>query len=339
MKLAGPLRAAIRRVSAPYAILILMVAVLAVLPAVSHYSVTATNVYDVLQNFASLGLVALALGTTMIAGEFDLSVTSMYLLGAMVAVLTGAPSPVAGVLLALAVALGVGLIQGGVIAGLRLNSMPVTLGGYLILLGTTYILGHNQTVTYANYSVGLRLDQPILSIFSIRSFVSIGIFAVAALVMAYTRVGRDIHAIGGDRRASRIAGVRVARVVIGVFVASALMTALAGALLGYSLSTASPTIAVNQLTFAATAALLGGVSLAGGRGSPLGIAAGVLTLSIIQELLGILGAASYVQSLVTGGVLVAVASVQGLPAALARMRSLTAWRRPAAPPSSTAADA
>jgi ribose/xylose/arabinose/galactoside ABC-type transport system permease subunit len=122
--------------------------------------------------------------------------------------------------------------------------------------------------------------------------------------------------------------VSVARVLIGVFGASALMTALAGALLGYSLSTASPTIAVNQLIFAATAALLGGVSLAGGRGTPLGIAAGVLTLSIIQELLGIVAAASYVQSLVTGGVLFAVASVQGLPAAIARTRALTAWRHP-----------
>jgi ribose/xylose/arabinose/galactoside ABC-type transport system permease subunit len=338
MTRAGALRGAARRLSMPYATLALMVAVMAVLPAVSHYAVTTTNVYDILQNFASLGMVALALGLTMIAGEFDLSVTSMYLLGGMVAVLTGTSSPVAGVLLALVVALAAGLIQGGIIAGLRLNSMPVTLGGYLILLGTTYILGHNQTVTYANYTVGLRLDQQILSIFSIRSFVSIGIFAVAAAVMAYTRVGRDIHAVGGDRRASRIAGVRVTRVLIGVFAASALMTALAGALLGYSLSTASPTIAVNQLTFAATAALLGGVSLAGGRGSPVGIAAGVLSLSIIQELLGIVAAASYVQSLVTGGLLVAVASSQGLPAALERLRARTAWRHPQtlSPPSTAA---
>jgi len=288
------------------------VAVMALLPAVSHYAVTTTNVYDILQNFASLGMVALALGLTMIAGEFDLSVTSMYLLGGMVAVLTGTSSPVAGVLLALVVALAAGLIQGGIIAGLRLNSMPVTLGGYLILLGTTYILGHNQTVTYANYTVGLRLDQQILSIFSIRSFVSIGIFAVAAAVMAYTRVGRDIHAVGGDRRASRIAGVRVERILLVVLMLSALGAALAGSLHSYSLSSAQPDLGFNPLIFATIAALLGGVKLTGGRGSPLGIAAGVLSLAILQEMLSALAAPQYTGDLVTG-VLLLIATIIAAP--------------------------
>ena len=297
----------VRRDLAPVAILALMVAAMALIPAVSSYQVRVNNIYDVFQNFASLGLVALALGTTIIAGEFDLSVTSMYLLGGMVAVLTGASSPVAGVFCALAVAVAAGAIQGGLVAGLRLNSMPVTLGGYLILLGITYIIGNDKTVTYANYSVGLRLDQPILSVFSIRSLVALGIFVLAAVILDFTRLGRDVRAVGGDRRASRIAGVRVARILVGVFVAAALMTSLSGAMLGYSLATASPTIALDQLTFAATAALLGGVALTGGRGSPLGIAAGVLALSILQELLGIVAAATYVQNLVTGALLVVVA--------------------------------
>ena len=319
----------VRRDLAPVAILALMVAAMALIPAVSSYQVRVNNIYDVFQNFASLGLVALALGTTIIAGEFDLSVTSMYLLGGMVAVLTGASSPVAGVFCALAVAVAAGAIQGGLVAGLRLNSMPVTLGGYLILLGITYIIGNDRTVTYSNYSVGLQLDQPILTIFSIRSIVSLGIFALVALAMATTRIGRDVRAVGGDRRASRTAGVPVGRILVGVFVAAALMTSLSGSLLGYSLATASPTIALDQLTFAATAALLGGVSLAGGRGSPAGIAAGVLALSILQELLGIVAAATYVQSLVTGGLLIAVARSTGLRGFGPWLRSTASLRPPA----------
>ena len=119
--------------------------------------------------------------------------------------------------------------------------MPVTLGGYLVVLGITYILGHNKSVMYDNYTVGLRLDKPILQIFSIRSLVALGIFVVAALVLRYLRVGRDLRAIGGDRRAARVAGVSVDRLLIGVFVVSALGAALPGALLSYSLATASPT--------------------------------------------------------------------------------------------------
>jgi ribose transport system permease protein len=295
---------------APYAILALMVAALALVPVLTEYTVRTANVYDIFQNFASYGLVALALGITIIAGEFDLSVSSMYLLGGMVAVLTGDGSPTVGILVALGTAVIVGVAQGGLIAGFRLNSMPVTLGGYLVVLGTTYILGHGKSVIYEDYNVGLRLDKPILQNFSIRSLIAIGIFAVTIVALRYLRVGRDIRAIGGDRRAARVAGVSVDRLLVGVFVMSALGAALAGALLSYSLATASPTnIGVDVLTFSATAALLGGVRLSGGKGGAIGIAAGVLSLSVLQEILAILRSPDYVSSLITGGLLVAVTIV------------------------------
>ena len=110
-----------------------------------------------------------------------------------------------GILVALGTAVIVGVAQGGLIAGFRLNSMPVTLGGYLVVLGTTYILGHGKSVIYEDYNVGLRLDKPILQIFSIRSLVAICIFVVTIVALRYLRVGRDIRAIGGDlaRRESR----------------------------------------------------------------------------------------------------------------------------------------
>lgn len=291
----------------PYAILAVMLITLALLPVLTSYTVRTANAYDVFQNFASYGLVALALGITIMAGEFDLSVSSMYLLGGMVAVLTGNGSPVVGVLAALGTAVIVGCIQGSLISYFRLNSMPVTLGGYLVVLGITYILGHSKSVTYANYNVGLRIDRPIAQVFSIRSLIALGIFVLTALVLRYVRVGRDIRAIGGDRRAARVAGVPVNRLLIGVFTMSALGAALPGALLSYSLATASPTnIGFDVLTFSATAALLGGVSLSGGRGSPVGIAAGVLSLSVLEEILSIVRSPDYVSSLITGGLLVVV---------------------------------
>ena len=295
---------------APFGILAVMILALALLPTVTDYTVRTANVYDIGQNFASYGLVALALGITIIAGEFDLSVSSMYLLGGMVAVLTGVGSPVVGVLAGLGAAVLVGLVQGTLIAWFRLNSMPVTLGGYLVVLGITYVLGHSKSVLYENYSVGLRLDKPVAQIFSIRSLVSLGIFVIAAIALRYVRVGRDIRAIGGDRRAARVAGVSVDRLLVGVFVLSALGAALPGALLSYSLATASPTnIGFDVLTFSATAALIGGVSLSGGKGGAVGIAAGVLSLSVLQEILSIMRAPDYVSSLITGGLLVAVTVV------------------------------
>jgi ribose/xylose/arabinose/galactoside ABC-type transport system permease subunit len=294
----------------PFGILATAIVILALLPLLGGYSIDTGNVYDIFQNFASYGLVALALGVTIIAGEFDLSVSSMYLLGGMVAVLTGTHSPILGIAAAIGVAIVVGAIQGSLIARFRLNSMPVTLGGYLTVLGVTYLLGNGNSVAYSNYNVGIQLDNPVLTIFSIHSLVSIGAFVLAALVLRYLRVGRDIRAIGGDRRSARTAGVRVDRLLVGVFVLSAIGAALPGALLSYSLATASPTnISFDVLTFSATAALLGGVSLSGGRGSVVGIAAGVLSLSVLQEILAIVNSPDYVQSLITGGLLLLVTIV------------------------------
>jgi ribose/xylose/arabinose/galactoside ABC-type transport system permease subunit len=99
-------------------------------------------------------------------------------------------------------------------------------------------------------------------------------------------------------------GVEVDRVLIGVFVVSALCSALGGILLAYSFATALSNPGLFPLQFAVTAAIIGGVSLAGGVGSALGIAAGALTLSLLQELFSLLAAPTYLSSLITGILLV-----------------------------------
>ena len=279
---------------------------LALLPLVSHATVTYLNVYDVLQTFADYGLLALAVGLSMIVGEYDLSTASMYGLAGMVAVLAGGGTPAYGILAALALGLGAGLIQGSIITRLRLAAVPVTLGGFIVYLGITYVIGHNNDVSYNRITVGLRLDQPIAWIFSIRSLITVAGFLLAAVVFHLTRMGPDIRATGGDRRASRISGVRVDRILVGIFAASGLGAAAAGSLHAYSLSSAEPDLGFGPLIFATIAALIGGVKLAGGQGSPLGIAAGVLSLAILQEILAAVAAPQYTGDLVTGVLLLFV---------------------------------
>ena len=301
-----PLVDALKRDLLPLTVLVVAAVSLALLPQVSGATITYLNVYDVLQRFADYGLLALAVGLCMIIGEYDLSTASMYGLAGMVAVLTGAGTPAWGIAAALAVGIGGGLVQGAIVTRLRLPAVPVTLGGFIVYLGITYVISHNNDVTYDRISVGLRLDQPIAWVFSIRSLITIGGFLVAAAVFHLTRVGPDIRATGGDRRASRIAGVRVDRVLLGVLAASGLCAAAAGSLHGYSLSSAQPDLGFNPLIFATIAALVGGVKLAGGRGSPLGIAAGVLSLAILEEILAAVAAPQYTGDLVTGVLLLFV---------------------------------
>lgn len=312
----------------PFAVLALFALAMVALPLYSDMEATSFNVYNTLQSFAALGLLALAVGLTVMAGEFDLSTVGMYGLGGMLAVQTGVGSPLLGVLVALGAGAVVGAVQGGLVARLGISSVPVTLGGYIALIGLTSVISGGESVAYDNLGAGVWLDQVVATFFSPRSLITLGVFALVAATLRWTRIGRDLRAVGGDRRASRAAGVRTERVLVGVFVASGCLSALGGALLSYSVATATPDPGVTPLIFAVTAALLGGVTLAGGRGAPLGIAAGAISLSLLQELFAILAAPDYVAKLVLGGllILVVVADAPDLRRQLTAVRARLAQR-------------
>ena len=317
---------ALLRSSMPVWVLAVMVIALLALPLYSDNAATTFNVYNSLQSFASVGLLALAVGLSMLAGEFDLSTIGMYGLGGMLAVKFGVESPVLGVLVAIGAGVLVGLLQGTIIARLGISSVPVTLGGYIALLGLTNVVSGGDSVAYDNLGAGVWLEQQIGQFFSPRSLIAIGAFLFVAALLYWTRIGRDLRAVGGDRRSARAAGVRTDLVLVLTFVASASIAALGGALLSYSIASAKPDPGTLPLVFAVTAVLLGGVTLAGGRGPILGIAAGAISLSLLQELFAIQATPAYVSQLVLGGLLVLVVAFDSpdlkkrLVAARARMK-------------------
>ncbi len=269
----------------------------ALVPTYTDSSLTSYDVYSTLQIFARLGLIALALGLTMIAGEFDLSVVGTYALGGMLTVQLGQEHVAYGVLAAVGAGAAIGLAQGGIIAGLKLPSMPVTLATYIALLGLTNALSGGLTKSYTNVDVTLWVDQTVLTFFSPRSLITLGLFLLAAVVLGGTRWGRELRAIGGDRRASRVAGVGVDRLIVGTFVASGALSALGGSLLSLSLGSANPDPGVQPLILAAAAALLGGVSLAGGRGSALGLLGGIAAVALLAEVATVAALPGYVTQL------------------------------------------
>ena len=177
----------------------------------------------------------------------------------------------------------------------------------LTATGTAYVLTGNRAVSSDHVELALAIDEPMASLFSIRSLIALGIFAVAGIVFSFTRLGRDLIALGSDRRASIMTGVSVDRLVIGSFVFCAMAAALGGTLLSMSLASASPSGLSDVLVPAAAAAILGGVSLAGGTGTPLGIAAGVLTLTVLRSGLNAIAAPPFAHDLATGLILLAVA--------------------------------
>jgi ribose/xylose/arabinose/galactoside ABC-type transport system permease subunit len=306
----------------PFTIMACAILVLALMDRGTGYFFSVGTVFSVMQLFATFGLVALGLGLSLLVREFDLSVAGIVGLAGCIAVMTGATYPWLGVLLGVGAGVLSGTVQGLIMTRLNLSSVGVTLGGLLTLQGMTYVLTENKTIGYPNIQVALGLNAPILHLFSVRSAVALAVFVLAALVMTYTHIGRDVIATGSDRRASRIAGLNTDRVIIGVFAASGASAALAGVLLSYSLSAASPVALSDVLAPAAAAAIVGGVSVVGGRGTPLGIAAGVLTLCILRSGLSAIGVQPHVHDIVTGLILIAIAVLD----APDLMRRVTTWR-------------
>ena len=281
---------------------------------------TAFSTFEI---FATTGPVALGLGLTMMIREFDLSVIGMFSMAGCIAVITGADSPWIGLALALAAGLAGGLAQGFIIVRLRLGSVGVTLGGLLVFNGIAAVLTENRSLPYDNMQLALALKAPLAGVLSIRSVVALAIFAIAAAVMAVTRVGRDVIAIGSDRRAAMIAGVDVDGLMIGIFAFSGVCAALSGALLSYSLASASVTAVSVIIVPAAAAAILGGVSLSGGTGRPLGIGVGVLVLAVLNTGFNAVGAPPYVNDLAMGAILLTVAVLDG--PYLIRLAGLRRW--------------
>jgi ribose/xylose/arabinose/galactoside ABC-type transport system permease subunit len=295
----------------PFAVLAACIVLLALADGSGGRFLSAATAYSALQTFATISLVTLGLGLTMMIREFDLSVVGVYGMAGCIAVLTGTHDPWLGLGLALAIGLIAGAAQGFIIVRLHLSSVGVTLGGLLICVGVAFVLTESRSLPYENLPVALQLNERFAEVFSIRSIVAIAIFAALAAIFAWTRLGRDIIAIGSDRRAAQTTGVDVDGLIIGVFAFSGLCAALSGVLLSYSLASASPAGLSDVIAPAAAGAILGGVSLGGGTGRPLGIAAGALTLAVLRAGLNAVGAPPFVNDITMGAVLLVVAFLDG----------------------------
>ena len=310
----------------PAVALVATVVLFGITAAVTGRSISPFDGFNALQGVAQLGLLALPLGLTMIAGEFDLSVVGVSALGGMLAVQTGQQNPVLGVGVAILAGAVVGALQGTVIAKLRLASMPVTIATYIILLGATSVISNGLTVTYTNIDATLWVDQVLLGVLSPRSVIVLVLFVAVALLLGLTRVGPELRAIGDDRRAARVSGVRAEGLLIALFITSGALAALGGALLSYSFSSANPDPGIAPLVLAVVAALIGGVSLAGGRGSAWGLLVGTVVVALLSQIVVFATLPGYVTQLVFAGFLTIVLIVDA-PGIRQRVSRLVARRR------------
>ncbi|MEO8669473.1 MAG: ABC transporter permease [Bauldia sp.] len=261
-----------------------------------------------------IGLAAVGVGVTMIAGEFDLSVGSLAAVIGVLAVnlmITGMGA-VPAVVIAVAVGGVFGAFQGFVIAMTGVNSLVFTIGSLIGLRGFALIIAGAITVTVPIERLGEIdwISQRIFGILSPLSIIMIVVFVLVGLFLRYTVWGREIYAIGGGRNEARAAGVSLTRPLVIAFALSATLAGLGGALLSVRLGSATPLGFDSLLLSAATACLLGGIALEGGRGNVIGIFFGLMTLRFLVGGVASYGWPFWKQSLAIGGVLILAIVVQ-----------------------------
>jgi simple sugar transport system permease protein len=261
---------------------------------VSSSFLTANNFINVAQLSSALGAVVVAESLILLTGKFDLSLQSTYGVAPMIGAWLVTPkvaqglgtewSPYLGILVVLLVGLVVGSINGLLIIKAGFNAFIFTLAMLILLAGLQIGIVSGRTIyhmpaAYIYLGSAYWLEVPV------SVWVTGAIFLLAGLFLRYHRVGRAIYAIGGNVEAARAAGIKVDRVRIGVFVVGSLLAALAG------LMTAGQVVAVtsnqgNNLIFSVfAAAVIGGISLEGGRGRIIGALTGVILLALVQNIL------------------------------------------------------
>lgn len=267
------------------------------------------NQLNILRQAAFVGIIACGMTYVIIAGEIDISVGSLVALSsAILGVLMvnqGWPLPLA-VIAVLAVGVLSGLLAGLTRIFFGVPSFISTLALFLALRGLAQII---------TGSLPIMIQDPVLQFLGSGRVFGVPVqvlllalmFAGAYLVAKKTTFGRSIYAIGGNARAARLAGIKVDRVRIAIFIISGVLAAFVGILLSARLGSGNANIASGMEFEVIAAVIVGGTSLSGGHGSILGTFLGVLFITVLSNILVLMGVDPFAQDVVRGGiVLVAV---------------------------------
>ena len=256
--------------------------------------------------------VAIGMLFTIIIGTIDLSVGSIMGFTASVVCLAiskgGVSLPVA-ILITLGIGLFWGLVNGMIVAYCNMPGFVVTLATLTIIKGIALVFTNGSTV---------RVEGDILLNLSKKAngypviIITVIVIILFILMQHYTTFGRTILAVGSNKTAVELAGIRTKRYIVAAYVISGVMSAFAGLWLCCRTSTASAVLGKGSELNAVAACVLGGASLSGGRGSVLKTVVGALCLAMIGNIMNLLGVGAYTQEIVQGVLIILAVLMYGL---------------------------
>jgi ribose/xylose/arabinose/galactoside ABC-type transport system permease subunit len=305
----------ISRVVERYGILLVVIAMMLLLYALQpEYFFTARNLTNVLRQIAMNALLSIGMFLVILTAGIDLSVGSVLALAMMTLALAdvaGVPWPLV-ILIGPAVGLAVGIVNG---LGLTLLRLPhpfiMTLGTLNVARGLTNLISDGRPVSGLSEPVkflgAAQIPIPGLGQFGaipVSAIVLLVVFGATAFFLRKTAVGRHVVAVGGNPQAARVSGINVDRILVLVYALSGFFAGLAALLLAGRTDSGFPNAGIGAELDAIAAVIIGGASFFGGRGTVLGVFAGVLIMGLLRNGLNLMNVSVFWQQLMIGLIII-----------------------------------
>lgn len=312
------------RVTQSLVLVIIIIAICIITALVNPRFLRIQNIINIFQQISILGIVASGIGMLLVAGQIDISVgTQVSFMGVFLAMviqkLMGLPEKMvpewqlaAAVPLAVAgtfvVGALLGLLNGIVVIKSKASSFIVTLGFQVVYSGAALLLsGGASYMLFGEFELLGR--GRIFGIVPVAILFFLGTMVIAFIVLRYLRYGRFLYAIGGNRKAAFVSGIKTDRITITAYVVVGLCNALAAIILisrvGSALATTGDSYALDALA----AVIVGGVSLSGGKGTALSIFLGVVLIGLISNALIIMNVNPYLRQVVLGIIIISAVTI------------------------------
>lgn len=284
----------------------------AVLTFASPHFLTAGNLFNLLDQSVVIGIVAIGMSFVIFTGGIDLSVGSV---AGMTGIALGLAMrefqlPIA-ITLAVLCGAAIGTFSGVLVAVFGLAPFVVTLGVMAICRSLAYVLSGQQSISDLPPGLSVLSDGAVFGI-PMNVLILLVLYALAWAYLNHTKAGRTLYAIGSNAQAARIAGLAVTRHTIVAYAASGALATIAITLVAAQVRSIDP-LAGNQMELDAIATVvIGGASLAGGRGSIVGTLFGVFIMVMIRNGLNLLGVSPFWQGTAIGTIIIVAVLIERL---------------------------
>ena len=294
-------------------LIIVIVIIAGVASVINPKFLTLRNFLNVMQQISILGILTMCMSLLMIAGGLDISIGNMAGLIAIIfaRMLLAGFNIFLCVIISLILGLFLGFINGIIIAKSKVTPLIITLGMNYVFLGIALIIGGGrpQTITGQFKFLGESKIGGVVPVSIVIFFI---IFLFAFFLRKYTKYGRRLNAIGGNSQAAFLSGINVDLHVISIYTLSGLIVGFTALILVSRLGMVRADSGSEYALQALAAAIIGGITFEGGRGSLVGAFFGVVLLGFIYNAMNIIGVSSYVQTIVLGAIIVVATVISQL---------------------------